>query len=211
MLVSRFGFDKVPTNVPTKRRDVSEQLANVGGHSIVVGYWKIVKNIVPADDDEWLRTLADQRCGGPGRTRTCNQTVMSGGISISFVDFTVILFDPVRIRCASIGLILVRNWCGPRLAIEIHSHTYFGRWHCRYQTRREKQSCSGAQVKRTRYARPEFFRAHHAPRLLTEACLLRGLIRRNAEEIVVTTPVTPTVTEGEGVTVALRAALRCVQ
>jgi len=116
MLVSRFGFDKVPTNVPTKRRDVSEQLANVGGHSIVVGYWKIVKNIVPADDDEWLRTLADQRCGGPGRTRTCNQTVMSGGISISFVDFTVILFDPVRIRCASIGLILVRNWCGPRLA-----------------------------------------------------------------------------------------------
>jgi len=29
--------------------------------------------------------------GGPGRTRTCNQTVMSGGISIRFVDFPVFL------------------------------------------------------------------------------------------------------------------------
>jgi len=28
--------------------------------------------------------------GRPGRIRTCNQTVMSGGISISFVDFAAI-------------------------------------------------------------------------------------------------------------------------
>ena len=31
------------------------------------------------------------KAGGPGRTRTCNQTVMSGGTSIRFVDFPVFL------------------------------------------------------------------------------------------------------------------------
>jgi hypothetical protein len=53
------------------------------------------------------------KAGGPGRTRTCNQTVMSGGISISFVDFAAfsIAFD--GIRCVSITLFLVRNWCEP--------------------------------------------------------------------------------------------------
>jgi hypothetical protein len=39
---------------------------------------------------------------------------MSGGISIGFVDFPALLFDFVRVRCASISLFLVRNWCGPR-------------------------------------------------------------------------------------------------
>lgn len=75
--------------------------------------------------------------------KTCNQTVMSGGISISLVDFTVLLFDSVRIRCGSIRLILVRNWCGPRLGIEIHSHTYFGRWGSRYQRDAENNLLKG--------------------------------------------------------------------
>jgi hypothetical protein len=50
--------------------------------------------------------------GGPGRTRTCNQTVMSGRISISFVDFAAFLFDFDRVRCVLMRLFLARNWCG---------------------------------------------------------------------------------------------------
>lgn len=41
-----------------------------------------------------------------------HQTVMSGGISISFVDLIAVLFDFDRVRYASIRLFLVRNWCG---------------------------------------------------------------------------------------------------
>jgi hypothetical protein len=37
---------------------------------------------------------------------------MSGGISISFVDFAAFSFDSDRVRCVSIRLFLVRNWCG---------------------------------------------------------------------------------------------------
>jgi len=60
MLVSRFGIDKIPTNMPTKRRDVSKQHANVGERLNVAERWKIIrKNIVSADNDEWLRTLTD--------------------------------------------------------------------------------------------------------------------------------------------------------
>jgi hypothetical protein len=59
MLVSRFGIDKIPTNMPTKRRDVSKQHANVGERLNAADRWKIGKNIVSADDDEWLRTLTD--------------------------------------------------------------------------------------------------------------------------------------------------------
>jgi hypothetical protein len=50
--------------------------------------------------------------GGPGRTRTCNQTVMSGRLSISFVDFAAFLFDFDRVRYVLMRLFLVRNWCG---------------------------------------------------------------------------------------------------
>jgi hypothetical protein len=50
--------------------------------------------------------------GGPDRTRTCNQTVMSGRIAISFVDFAAFSFDLDRVRCASFTPFLVRNWCG---------------------------------------------------------------------------------------------------
>jgi hypothetical protein len=41
---------------------------------------KIRKKIASANDNGCSRTAADHQCGGPGRTRTCNQTVMSGMI-----------------------------------------------------------------------------------------------------------------------------------
>ena len=44
--------------------------------------------------------------------RTCNQTVMSGGISRSFVDFTAFSFPFDRVRRVSFTSFLVRNWCG---------------------------------------------------------------------------------------------------
>lgn len=46
------------------------------------------------------------------RTRTCNPTVMSGGISASFVDFAVVSFGFARVRCLLAKSFLVRNWCG---------------------------------------------------------------------------------------------------
>ena len=33
--------------------------------------------------------------GGPGRTRTCNQTVMSGRISVTFVDLPAFCSSPI--------------------------------------------------------------------------------------------------------------------
>ncbi|KGJ67766.1 hypothetical protein BJA5080_01335 [Bradyrhizobium diazoefficiens SEMIA 5080] len=54
------------------------------------------------------------KAGGPGRTRTCNQTVMSGGIWFSFVDLAVPLFGLDRVRCILARSFLVRNWCGAR-------------------------------------------------------------------------------------------------
>jgi hypothetical protein len=52
------------------------------------------------------------KAGGPGRTRTCNQTVMSGGITMGFVDVAVFLSQSDRVRCPSVGSFLVRNRCG---------------------------------------------------------------------------------------------------
>jgi hypothetical protein len=48
---------------------------------------------------------------GPAGLEPANQTVMSDGISISFVEFTVVLLDFDRVRCVSIKSFLVRNWC----------------------------------------------------------------------------------------------------
>jgi hypothetical protein len=48
----------------------------------------------------------------PRRIRTCDQTVMSGRISISFVDFTAFSFDFGWVRCALPRRFLVRNRCG---------------------------------------------------------------------------------------------------
>jgi hypothetical protein len=47
-----------------------------------------------------------------GRTRACNQTVLSGSTSIAVVDFTAFSFGFDRVRSGSFGLFLVRNWCG---------------------------------------------------------------------------------------------------
>jgi len=54
--------------------------------------------------------------GGPGRSRTCNQTVMSGGILVSFVDLAAFSFDFDLVCFGSFRLFLVRNWCGESLA-----------------------------------------------------------------------------------------------
>src|SRR6266849_4518 len=47
--------------------------------------------------------------GGPGRTRTCNQTVMSGRISTRFVDFAVFSFAFDCVCCVLARSFLVRN------------------------------------------------------------------------------------------------------
>jgi hypothetical protein len=59
MLVSRFGLDKIPTNMPTRRRDVSKQHTNVGERLNAADHWKIRKSIDSADEDASLRTLTD--------------------------------------------------------------------------------------------------------------------------------------------------------
>ena len=52
-----------------------------------------------------------------GRTRTCNQTVMSGRIQLSFVD----LLHFHQRSSAFVALLarsfLVRNWCGARAVV----------------------------------------------------------------------------------------------
>src|SRR5271165_1736296 len=53
----------------------------------------------------------------PPDARTCNQAVMSGSISISFVDFAVLSFVFDRVRCASMRSILVQNWCGGSIRV----------------------------------------------------------------------------------------------
>jgi len=50
--------------------------------------------------------------GGPSRTRTCNQTVMSGRLSTGLVDFSVFLLEFDR-ALGPFALFLGRNWCGP--------------------------------------------------------------------------------------------------
>src|SRR5437588_12844215 len=71
-----------------------------------------------------------------GRTRTCNQTVMSDGISISFVDFVVVSFTFDRVYCASFRSFLVRNWCGSFGGTSNATHNPTGRYRGRQsQTR----------------------------------------------------------------------------
>src|SRR6266478_5381815 len=48
-----------------------------------------------------------------GRTRTCNQTVMSGQLKIAFVDFPAFSSECDRVCWRSMRSFLVRNWCGP--------------------------------------------------------------------------------------------------
>jgi hypothetical protein len=63
---------------------------------------KIRKKIASANDNGCSRTAADHQCGGPGRTRTCNQTVMSGRIKVAtvgFLEFLVRFGAFVALRC----------------------------------------------------------------------------------------------------------------
>jgi hypothetical protein len=60
MLVSLLCFDKIPTNMPTKRPDVSKQHTNVGVRMNAIDHWKIGKSIASADEGASLRTLTDQ-------------------------------------------------------------------------------------------------------------------------------------------------------
>jgi hypothetical protein len=55
---------------------------------------------------------------GWSRSRTCNQTVMSDGTMVSFVDFAAFSFEFDRVRCVLARSFLVRNWCGLRPSVE---------------------------------------------------------------------------------------------
>src|SRR6516165_6694189 len=79
MLVSRFlasiTYQQICQQSDRMLANSTRTYANVR----IPGYpSKEGKFFASATDDERLRTLADRQCGGPGRTRTCNQTVMSG-------------------------------------------------------------------------------------------------------------------------------------
>jgi hypothetical protein len=52
--------------------------------------------------------------GGPGRTRACNQTVMSGRIEVRYVDSIAFSSEVERVRCALALPFLARNGCGRR-------------------------------------------------------------------------------------------------
>jgi hypothetical protein len=61
---------------------------------------------------KWLFRQVVDPIGGPGRTRTCNQTVMSGRIMIDFVECAAFSSRFERVRCDLIRPFLVRSWCG---------------------------------------------------------------------------------------------------
>jgi hypothetical protein len=50
--------------------------------------------------------------GGPGRTRTCNQTAMSGRIKVGFVEFATVLSVFDRVCRVLMSSFLMRNGCG---------------------------------------------------------------------------------------------------
>ena len=66
-----------------------------------------IRAFLPRGNDEAPAT--PDFAGGPGRTRTCNQTVMSGRITTAVVDFTALLQEIGCVHFASSGLFLVRN------------------------------------------------------------------------------------------------------
>ncbi|SPP92636.1 protein of unknown function [Bradyrhizobium vignae] len=94
--------------------------------------------------------------GGPGRTRTCNQTVMSGRIKPAFVDFAGFLFDVDGVRCALIILFLVRNWCGNQETVNPDRISISGQftpkatrvveWRDQYSNAAESRSMAAASV-----------------------------------------------------------------
>ena len=56
----------------------------------------------------------------PGRTRTCNQTVMSGRIKDAIVDFPAFLSMIDCVGCVLFKSFLVRNWCGTIVVGRVH-------------------------------------------------------------------------------------------
>ncbi|SFJ35603.1 hypothetical protein SAMN05216525_12324 [Bradyrhizobium sp. Gha] len=60
----------------------------------------------------WPKLAKRAKAGGPGRTRTCNQTVMSGRLSTSLVDFAAFSLEFDCVRRGLFTSFLVRNWCG---------------------------------------------------------------------------------------------------
>ena len=60
-----------------------------------------------------FRRRSIQQLAARSDARTCNQTVMSGGIKMYFVDSAEFSFEADRLRCGLMGLFLVRNRRGP--------------------------------------------------------------------------------------------------
>ncbi len=50
--------------------------------------------------------------GAASNIRTCNQCVMSGKLSIGFIDFATLSFEFDRVPRGLFTSFLVRNWCG---------------------------------------------------------------------------------------------------
>jgi hypothetical protein len=64
------------------------------------------------DNAKMLRPELEQVEGGARQDSNLQPDVMSGRISIRFVDFAAVSFGFDRVCCGSFGLFLVRNWCG---------------------------------------------------------------------------------------------------
>ena len=60
------------------------------------------------------------------RIRTCNQTVMSGRIKVSFLDIIAFSLELDRVRCVLASSFLVRNWCGARLVVGLNELRPYG-------------------------------------------------------------------------------------
>ena len=86
---------------PTPSRTVLERKVHVCG--AVSGALVAMRATKTKQDTDIL--------GGPGRTRTCSQTVLSGGIIVAAVKFPALFVEFDNVRCASCGLLLVRNRC----------------------------------------------------------------------------------------------------
>ena len=97
-----------PASAPSKRPTLSYNLIRVD-ERLLIFVLKLLWGAVPASQ-RFTTQAVDFHYGGPGRTRTCNQTVMSDGILIGFVDFAAFSFSFDRVRCILTGSFLVRNW-----------------------------------------------------------------------------------------------------
>ena len=87
----------------------------------------------------------DHRSAGRGLhwpisgARSCNQTVMSGSISVSFVDSNAFSSQIERVRCVLAGSFLVRNWCGTRTFVAGNYRSHASRMRFWLLTRQRKR------------------------------------------------------------------------